>query len=112
MLKRLLLIAAFLVTGMQGVQAAMAIFYSEPDETYGWAAGYGYAKAEGYAEDECAKAGGTSCRYAIECGGGWGAIALSDDSATGAALACGFGNPDTARGAALGTCMQATRAWK
>lgn len=110
MLRALLLIAAILTAGLHGAQAATAIFYSEPDETYGWAAGYGYAKAEARAQSECQGSGGKTCRFAIECGGGWGAVAISDDSATGAAFACGFTSSGTARGAALGVCMQATRA--
>lgn len=90
--------------------AATVFFYSDVDEYYGWAAGYNYGRSELEAEAACRNAGGSDCRFAIECAGGWSAIAYADDSARGVGMACGFGSALTARVIAISLCMSAARA--
>lgn len=85
-------------------QAATAFFYSEPEQYYGWAAGYNYSRSEREAHEGC-NAGGSACKFVLECDGGWSAVAFADEFAKGVAFACGFADAASARSAALVACI-------
>jgi len=89
-------------------RAATVIFYSEPEQYFGWAAGYNYTRSRREALDGCDD-GGSDCKLVIECDGGWAAIAFSDDFARGVAFSCGFAKAAGARGVALASCIAQSR---
>jgi hypothetical protein len=90
--------------------AASAIYYSPPDNTYGWSAGYGYDRAHSNAREYCQGAGGADCQLVMECDGGYGAVAFSEDGPGGFAGGCGYGGLYGARVQVLGECMVASNA--
>lgn len=90
--------------------AATVFFYSDVDEHYGWSAGYNYARSEADAHQSCVEFGGTDCKYAVECDGGWGSIAFADDSAKGVGMICGLNGAWDARTFALALCMSSSNA--
>ena len=67
-----LMLFANTITG----RAATVFFYSEPEQYYGWAAGYSYSRAENYAHEGCNE-GGKQCKFVLECDGGWAAVAFA-----------------------------------
>lgn len=91
-----------------GAQAATAFFYSDPEQYYGWAAGYNYSRAESEAHKGCDQ-GGKSCKFVLECDGGWAAVAFADGYAKGVGFSCGYAKAIGARIAALVTCTAASR---
>jgi len=90
--------------------AATVVYYSAPDNVYGWCAGYGYDRGHSCAKRYCIDAGGTACEMALECAGGWGAIAFAQHPAIGFGASCDMGDAVSARKAALVTCMAAANA--
>lgn len=88
-------------------EASTAIYYSAPDNIYGWCAGYAYDRAHTCAHDECTKEGGKDCVLALECDGGWGAIAFAEEPAVGVGATCGLKDAYFARSQALAACMNA-----
>jgi hypothetical protein len=84
--------------------AATAIYYSAPDQVYGWCAASGQAKAESCAARNCKKSG-KQCELALECGGGWGAIAFAQDPSDAVGMSCDLNSAASARFAALASCM-------
>lgn len=100
-----LLNPAFISAG----SADTVFFYSDPDEQYGWAAGYGSSRAERDAREAC-RARGSQCQLVLQCGGGWSAVAFADNSATAVAFSCGYGNATSARVAALQSCVAKAKA--
>ncbi len=99
--------AALLVAAMVSflpARAATVIYHSAPENTYGWCAGYGYDRAHSCAKGYCRDAGGAECDLAVECAGGWGAVALAQDPARGFGASCGYGDASSARRAALAVC--------
>ena len=86
------------------------IYYSAPENTYGWCAGYSNSRAHRCAKDYCVKLGGTDCGLAVECGGGWGAVAFAQDPQPGVGAVCGVNGGDAARFIALASCMVASNA--
>ena len=104
-------IGTLILLGWAGpAAAASAIFYSDVDEFYGWAAGYAYSRAESEAHDACTGAGGKQCRFALSCNGGYGSVAFAADPAKGVGMSCGFTSSYTARLLALTSCMAVSRA--
>jgi peptidoglycan hydrolase-like protein with peptidoglycan-binding domain len=101
---------ALLCPAVSPASAATAIFYSKPDNTYGWCAGYSYSKSESCARGGCEEYGGTDCQLAVECDGGWSAAAFAADPRSGFGAACNFGSAGGARSAALIACVTATGA--
>jgi peptidoglycan hydrolase-like protein with peptidoglycan-binding domain len=87
------------------VQASTAIYYSVQDNIYGWCAGYAYDRAHTCAHDECTKQGGKDCQLALECDGGWGAIAFGNEPAVAVGATCGLKDAYFARSQALAACM-------
>ena len=102
----LLLLQLFLLSP---AKAATAIYYSAPENAYGWCAGYSYIRAHSCARGNCQDAGGNACEPVVECDGGWGAVALADGPAAGIGASCGMGNSFTARSMALVVCMAAAK---
>ncbi len=102
------LAAAFLLL-LSPARAATVVYYSAPENSYGWCAGYGHTRAQSCARNYCIEAGGTDCRLAIECAGGWGAIAFAQDPATGIGIACDMGDAASARKAADVVCVAASK---
>jgi hypothetical protein len=98
------LAAIVLLAGARAGQAATVFFYSEPEQYYGWAAGYNYNRSEREAHDACEE-GGSQCKFVLECDGGWSAIAFADDRARGVGFSCGLANPFGAFTMALATCI-------
>jgi len=90
-------------------RAATVIYYSAPENSYGWCAGYGHSRAQSCARKYCIDAGGTECKLAMECAGGWGAISFAQDPAVGVGIACDMGDATSARKAADVVCMIASR---
>lgn len=99
-----LMLFANTITG----RAATVFFYSEPEQYYGWAAGYSYSRAENYAHEGCNE-GGKQCKFVLECDGGWAAVAFADDFARAAAFSCGYKTALGARVAALISCTAQAR---
>ena len=101
-----LMAAWFLVGSAWAAEAATVVYYSDPGEHFGWAAGYSSSRAHRVAESYCRNAGGTECRVALQCAaGGAGAVAFADATARGVGIACGFRRVEDARLMALATCM-------
>lgn len=92
-----------------GAQAATSIFYSAPENSYGWCAGFAVDQANSCARGNCVKFGGTACRLVLTCTGGWGAVALAEDPWRAVGASCGFGNAFWARTAALASCTAEAR---
>ena len=90
--------------------ADSVIYYSPPESTFGWCAGYANSRAHRCAKDYCVKLGGTACGLAVECGGGWGAVAFAQDPQPGVGAVCGVNGADAARFIALASCMVASNA--
>ena len=86
-------------------QASTAIYYSAEDNIYGWCAGYANARAHTCAHDQCTKQGGKDCQLALECDGGWGAIAFANAPAVAVGATCGLKDAYFARSQALAACM-------
>lgn len=86
-------------------RAETAIYYSAPENAYGWCAGYSLNRARSCAKGYCADEGGTDCNLAVECGGGWGAIAFAERPAEGFGASCGMADALAARAVALSNCM-------
>ncbi len=104
------LAAAFLLLlSPVAARAATVVYYSAPENSYGWCAGYAHTRAQSCARDYCIEAGGTDCRLAVECAGGWGAIAFAQEPAVGVGIACDMGDSASARKAADTVCMVASR---
>ncbi len=101
--------AAVLFPLLSPAHAATVVYYSAPENAYGWCAGYGHTRAQSCARKYCIDSGGTDCRLAVECAGGWGAIAFAQDPAVGVGIACDMGDPASARKAADVVCMAASR---
>jgi hypothetical protein len=103
---RAVFVSAALVVayGWSPARATTAIYYSAPEATYGWCAGYARSRSENCAKKNCEEEGGTACELALECKDGWGAVALAEDPATGIGMSCGMPNPSLARGSALLNC--------
>jgi hypothetical protein len=100
------LFAALLVMSARAA-ADTVIYYSPPDNTYGWAAGYGSSRAHDLARGYCIDAGGGACEAVVECGTGWGAIAVAQEPYAGVGAVCGINNADYARIWSLAHCMVA-----
>lgn len=105
-----LAVALFLALPMVSAQAAAAIVFSDPEEVYGWCAGYGASEAGACAQRHCRNAGGTNCLIALSCNDGWGAIAFATGDARGYGATCGVTNAWSARSSALARCMDAANA--
>ncbi len=112
MQRRISVLAATVLLLMASSPAAAAtvIYYSDPGETYGWAAGYGYDQAHSDAAEQCAAAGGTDCQPVAECDGGWSAVAYAKVGVNGFGAACGFNTAFSARTLALMNCVAAANA--
>ena len=108
MINRILAVAALLLFCLTAAtaDAATAISYSEPDNTYGWCAGYSTSAAPGCAKEWCEKSGGTACNLALVCDAGWNALVFADtDEAQGFGAACDFSSANDARVVALASCI-------
>ncbi|MGH6925319.1 MAG: peptidoglycan-binding domain-containing protein [Propylenella sp.] len=90
--------------------ATTAIYYSAPENAYGWCAGFSSNRSHRCAEDYCTENGGTACEAVLECPDGWGAVALAAPPAKGIGASCGKAIPFGARALALATCMAASNA--
>jgi len=101
-----------LFSSIAASHAATAFFYSEKEQYYGWAAGYSYSRSETEAHNNC-NAGGTECKFVLECDGGWSAVAFADGFARGVAFSCGYANAVSARVTAIVNCiaMAKTLCW-
>jgi hypothetical protein len=87
--------------------AAGAVFFGD-DESFGWCSDYGSREAaRKCALDQCKQVGGVNCQLALECQGGWGAIATGDSG--GYAIACEATLEVTARMRALLMCLTAVK---
>lgn len=85
--------------------AQTAVYYSKPENTYGWCADYGsYAATRQCAQGYCAQSG-SDCRLVLECEGGWAAIASSQN---GFGAACKRNSTFYARQWALVYCIVAS----
>jgi len=91
-------------------QATTAIYYSAPENTYGWCAGYASGKARDCAKRNCVNTGGKACKLALECRGGWSAVASAQRPAVGLGASCGMNDPSSARQMALASCIEASNA--
>jgi len=112
MINRILAVAALLLFCFTAAtaEAATAISYSEPDNTYGWCAGYSTSEAPGCAKEWCEKSNGADCNLALVCDAGWNAIAFAETSlATGLGATCDLGSAYNARIVALATCIVEAR---
>src|SRR6185503_802190 len=89
--------------------AETAIYYSAPENAFGWCAGYSYERSNNCARSYCEKYGGTDCRLALDCSGGWGAIAWAENPLRGVGMACGMNGADAARYLALTSCMETAK---
>ncbi|MBX6322356.1 MAG: peptidoglycan-binding protein [Rhodospirillaceae bacterium] len=101
-LARVAALAALLVAAPAA--ADTVIYYSAPENAYGWCAGYDLRTAHRCAYRQCARYG-SRCVAVVECGGGWGAVAIAQDPYRGFAGVCGMGDSFSARGWALTNCM-------
>ncbi|MEQ1768365.1 MAG: peptidoglycan-binding domain-containing protein [Devosia sp.] len=99
----LLLLAAIPVA-----EGATVVFYSAPENTYGWCAGYSYSQSEACARAQCSDYGGTACDVAVECDGGWGATAFATDPTDGFGASCLYQRASGARATALMACIKAS----
>ena len=90
-------------------QAAIAIYYASQGNSYGWCAGYGPAKAESCAEDQCVKNNGENCKLAVECTSGYNATAFAAGSVEGFGAACGMSDAFWARIVALDECIEVSK---
>src|SRR6188472_3244075 len=86
-----------------------AIYYSAPENAFGWCAGYSYERAQSCARNYCEKYGGTDCRLALDCNSGWGAIAWAESPLRGVGITCGMNEADGARYLALTSCMETAK---
>ena len=101
----------FLLVGFAAPsQAATVVFYSAPEGDYGWCAGYSYSQCETFADQDCQNAGGTACQVAVECSGGAGALAFSQDKIGAVGIVCHASDQNAARAVALELCMAAGHA--
>jgi peptidoglycan hydrolase-like protein with peptidoglycan-binding domain len=91
------------------VLADSAIYYSPSENGYGWCAGYSDSRAHSCARSYCDDWGGDDCSLAVECDGGWGAVALAGEPFTGIGAICGVNGAGFARYVALANCMVASR---
>lgn len=105
-MKRVTLMLGCLLLGLlepTSTRAAGAIFFGD-DESYGWCSGYTSKEAaRKCALGQCKDAGGVNCQLALECQGGWGAIATGDNGGYG--MACETSNEVNARIEAGLVCM-------
>ena len=86
-----------------------AIYYSPSQNGFGWCAGYSNNRAHSCARSYCDEWGGNDCTLAVECNGGWGAVALAQDPIVGVGALCGVNQSTFARYVALANCMVASR---
>ncbi|TPK89480.1 DUF4189 domain-containing protein [Mesorhizobium sp. B2-4-17] len=88
-MKRLCLMLGCLLLGLLpagSTLAAGAVFFGD-DESYGWCSGYTSREAaRKCALEQCKGAEGVNCQLALECQGGWGAVATGDNGGYG--IAC------------------------
>jgi hypothetical protein len=91
-------------------RADSAIYYSASENGYGWCAGFSGSEARSCARSYCDDWGGNDCTLALECDGGWGAVALAGEPLSGIGAVCGVDGASFARYVALANCMVATRA--
>jgi hypothetical protein len=87
--------------------AAGAVSFGD-DESFGFC--YNYESREAArkcALEQCKQVGGVNCQLALECQGGWGAIATGDNG--GYAIACEAALEVTARMRALLMCLTAVK---
>ena len=89
--------------------AGSAVYYSPSQNGYGWCAGYSNNRAHSCARSYCDEWGGNDCTLAVECNGGWGAVALAQDPISGIGVLCGVTGSTFARYMALANCMVASR---
>lgn len=112
MINRVLAIAALLLVwlAVAPANAATAISYSEPDNTYGWCTGYSTSEAPSCARNQCRSSGGNDCELALVCDAGWNAVAFADsDEASGFGAVCDMGSAYQARIIALVSCIVRSR---
>jgi hypothetical protein len=102
----MLLLALFLSLP---ARADSAIYYSPSQNGYGWCAGYSNNRAHSCARNYCAEWGGNDCTLAVECNGGWAAVAQAQEPTSGIGAMCGVNERSFARYIALATCMVASR---
>jgi hypothetical protein len=88
-------------------EATTAIYYSSPENTLGWCAGYSTNRAHTCARQQCEKTG-TACKAVLECADGWGAVAFSVLPVKGVGASCGTSKSLFARVVALAKCMVAS----
>ena len=87
--------------------AAGAVFFGD-DKSFGWCSDYGSREAaRKCALEQCKQVGGVNCQLALECQGGWGAIATGDNG--GYAIACEVDREVPARLRALLMCLAAVK---
>lgn len=98
-----------LLLALKPAQAETAIYYSAPENSFGWCAGYSHDRAHSCARKYCEEYGGTDCRLAIDCNGGWGAIAWAQNPLRGVGMTCGMSGAGPARFMALVSCMEVTK---
>lgn len=104
-----LVLACFLVLGLlpRSGWAAGAVFFGD-DESYGWCAGYRSREAaRKCALEQCKQANGVNCQLALECQGGWAAIATGDNGGYG--VACEASTEVNARMEAQLVCVFAVK---
>ena len=109
-MKRLCLLLCCLLLGLLptgSTRAAGAIFFGD-DESYGWCSGYtGKGAARKCALEQCKQVEGVNCQLALECQGGWGAVAIGDNGGYG--IACEAATKANARIQALLACVFAVK---
>jgi hypothetical protein len=88
--------------------ADTVIYYSAPENSYGWCAGYSRNRAHNCAQSNCASSGGTACEAILNCPDGWGAVARALPPVVGFGASCGRATLFAARAAALAKCMAAS----
>jgi hypothetical protein len=101
------LVAAVLATAAP-VKADTAVFYSKPEDTFGWSAGWAPSRAAAEAQRYCQNGGGTACEQVLACRGGWGAVAYAEAPVIGVGAVCGLANSQAASNWAFTSCIVAT----
>jgi hypothetical protein len=84
--------------------AATVVYYSAPENAYGWCSGYSLSAGRSCAERYCLQNDGSECQEVATCDDGWGAVAMAGDPYRGFAVACGMGSAFGARAWALSHC--------
>jgi hypothetical protein len=99
---------ALLLAGLAptAAEAQTDIYYSKPENTYGWCTNQGsYEATRQCARGYCLDSGGSACELVLECPDGWSAIATSD---RGFGAACKRSSTFYARQWALTYCIVAS----